>query len=188
MAKIKTTVNLISYDGFNKEETEKLFRAVELLTVGINSDAFKRSVLAHAYKGKKQFAKNDGLTNQQVYNRFMSGDDRNGNGADNKLDLRWKIVATLCPETAIGTTFNRTRTETYRCKLQEMDAGEFAGHIAHEYCHYLGFGHTRHHTAERPYTVPYGIGKMVRRICDVVMSGVTAEDLKKLAALQQLVK
>jgi len=194
MATIQTTIKLHERENFNDEEDQKMDKALELLTIVINSDAFRRSILNFEYDNKKQFSRNyvdlsTPLSNQEVYELFMSGKESTNGVANNVLDLRWKISA-KCPDSAIGTTFNRQRTETYRCKLEEMSAESFAGHIAHEYCHYLGFTHTKKYIVSRPYTVPYGIGKIVRDLCGayVALQQLTSTELDNLTSVGNLVK
>lgn len=182
-----TTINIISHDYFLKKEEELLFKSLELLQIAINSDMFKQKVLNFDYNGKREFNYNQGKTNAEIYELFMSGKEATNGVADYKIDLRLS-VSDNCPRDTVGTTYGQKRTETYRCKLNDMNESQYAGHIAHEYCHYLGFAHTRHDNPTRKYTVPYAIGYILRDLVGAIHLELSAKDLANIKAITKLVR
>lgn len=174
-----TTVNIISVKNFNQREKELLQQSVTLIEQVINSDVFRDRVLKFSYNGKNVFNNNRGLSNEQILKLLLSGKEEYNNRIDNVLDFILEI-STACPKGVIGTTYNGKRTETYRCKINEMNEAEYAGHLIHEYCHYLGFSHSKKYNKTRQYTVPYAIGYLVRDLSTVIVLNISTTQTKNL--------
>jgi hypothetical protein len=182
-----TTINIFNQDNFTDEEAKKLRKACMLLEAAINSDVFRNRVTNFTYNGKKQFNWNEGKTNEEILEIILLGIEERNGGKDEKWDMSLEI-SPRCPKTSIGVTINQKHTITYRCKLADMEPGEYAGHLAHEYCHYLGFSHSENYTPTRKYTVPYAIGYMLAEICGIINLEVTPEELQQLHSIAAAVE
>ena len=159
--------------GFNSDELEKGNKALALLKTVLNSEEFKQEVLNFEYKGQKKFANNDGLTNPEIYKKIMEGVEEGSTEVDYEADLFLKLVNK--PWWNRGDTIGYTKPGvniiyTYRrwFKKKKTTAANYAGHVAHEWCHNLGFNHDRKKTINRSYSVPYGIGGIVDRLAKKV--------------------
>jgi hypothetical protein len=173
-----TKVNIVSKKNFTQEEDTLLNKAVALIEQVINSEAFRKRIIDFSFNGKKKFNFNRGMKNEEIFNLLLSGEERYNNQADTELDFILEI-GDECPQGVVGVTIGGKRTKTYRCKLNEMNAAEYAGHLIHEYCHYLGFTHTKNHNATRKYTVPYAIGYIVRDLATILLLNLPEIDSEK---------
>lgn len=167
-SKLKTS-NQLTIDvymrNFRDSDKEKVYKAVEILETVINSKEFKDRVLNFTFKGEKQFHRNNGLSNKEIYENLMTGEEvlmPNSVGIMN-FDLTlyrsknpWsKVKGYTKPDTMriwMNTKFFR------RTSWTSIDV---AGNMAHEWVHKMGYGHAYKHNPDRPYTVPYAIGYLV---------------------------
>lgn len=120
-----TKVNIISKKNFTQNEEILLNKAIELIEQVINSEVFKNKILNFSYNGKNEFNFNRGMKNEEIYNLLISGKEAYNNQIDFELDFILEI-SNDCPSGVVGTTYGGRRTETYRCKLNEMNAAEYA--------------------------------------------------------------
>lgn len=167
-SKLKTSSQLavdVYMRNFRDSDKEKVYKAVEILETVINSQEFKDRVLNFTFKGEKQFHRNNGLSNKEIYHHIMTGEEvlmPNSVGIMN-FDLTlyrsknpWsKVKGYTKPDTMriwMNTKFFR------RTSWTSIDV---AGNMAHEWVHKMGYGHAYKHNPDRPYTVPYAIGYLV---------------------------
>src|SRR5262249_36899585 len=59
--------------NFSRSDETKVRKAFELINAVIRTKTFRTRVLEHTWKGKKQFADNRGMTNEQIYQAFLAG-------------------------------------------------------------------------------------------------------------------
>jgi len=174
----KVEVKLHSIEGYDEYEQFANRAIIELEKV-INSDEFKKRVLAGEY------IRTNDLNNQQLFDKIILAQEKQGpGGEDNVVDIRvrtlrinsdeskWKNkckigsragtigidgngdgVTAICPQ----------RLEKWG---QENNVASLAGHYAHEYMHILGFGHYKFLSRNkwRQKTFVYKIGKLVSEL------------------------
>ncbi len=112
----------------------------------------------------------------------MSGKERDTE-ADGVIQLRLE-VSDKCPKDVKGTTYGQKRTVTYRCVLNDMTPADYAGHLMHEYCHYLKFTHRKKYNKRRKYTVPYAVGYLVRDLCSIVTLNLSNNEINNIITLK----
>lgn len=149
--------------GFRKDELKKLNSAVQYLQEYCNSAEFKDKIITARYLGKYQFANNDGLSNEQVYNLIMSGKEALQPTEDGEWDISLTIYNTYWRgRNVIGYTYPNTSMQWINRRFFSWFTPEqIAGNLAHEYCHKLGFDHDFNATIKRQYSIPYVVGDVV---------------------------
>ena len=157
-------VQLDSVNGFSEADFAKLKAASCLMESVIRSEEFREHVYAFTWEGGDKFADNRGLSNVQIYEMLQEGREAYSDDADQVANLRLKLYS--------PPFFKRWGVVGYGFAGDPMifinknyfhifSLAEVAGNFAHEWCHKLGFEHDFRRTAKRPYSVPYGIGKIV---------------------------
>lgn len=124
----------------------------------VNTLEFKWAIL------QAKFTETRGLTNQEIYERILSGSDKD-HEADFMLDIYVKSYHKK--NRTLGYTYMSTfKTWVNRRYLADLDpenpddVRHLAGHIMHEACHNMGFRHEHtHHTS-----VPYVVGRIIRNL------------------------
>ena len=152
----------LNLEGFNKSHKEKVYEARELIKEVIASQEFKDQVLGYTYKGKRQFADNGGLTNEQVYKKILEGSEKFTPGKDNQMDLYLKTYSDK-GSTTVGYTYKNVKHVWMNTKYLSMyPAAKITTNMVHEWLHKVGFTHDVEKTAKRPHSVPYAVGYIVR--------------------------
>lgn len=149
--------------GFSRMEEEKIHKAFELIKRVVASDEFKKRVLNKKHNGKKKYYNNNGLSNAQIYKKFLEGSEVLSPGNNNAMDL--DIRAYRTDALVIGYTLPEIKqfyiNRRYLAKSSFTPA-QVAMNITHEWLHKLGFGHEVKPTSNRPHSVPYAIGYIMR--------------------------
>jgi len=133
----------------------------------MNSEAFKTAVL------QLSFIERNGLSNQQIYDLIMSGNDTQ-EGPDREVDLelrfyyRWwsKVIGYVLPN---GEQYLNGKF------LDRMSAANVAGNLGHEYCHKLGFIDPNR---DREQSVPYKVGYLIEELAAQIEEMNRKEKLK----------
>jgi hypothetical protein len=149
--------------NFEAHQEEKIRKASELIRKVISSETFKRRVLNYRYNGKKAFIDNDGLTNAQIYKKILAGRELMTNlGKNHTMDLEIELYSD--PDSiTIGYTYpNIVRIFMNAKYFNRFLPYEVADNMMHEWLHKLGFDHSVENTPERPHSVPYAIGYIMR--------------------------
>jgi hypothetical protein len=156
--------------NFTGARMEKLNRTVEILTTVLNSEEFKQLVLNFSHDGHPgfYFRKDDEgnyvdeyHTNQQVYDKIMAGREKVGNVEDNECDL-YLHIDRRNGGGDVGYGYPSSKwINTYKDWFKSFNALGYAKHLAHEWCHKLGFTHDKNRTANREFSVPYAIGYLI---------------------------
>lgn len=154
-------VNL-KLENFNREQEEKVLKAAELIKKIVVTEEFKNAVHNYTYNGRKAFADNNGLTNQQIYQRILEASEELRPGVDNKMDLDLEVYY---EETR---TVGYTRPSVFKIwmnskYLNKNGPAEVTTNMMHEWLHKLGFKHEIKHSERRMNTVPYAIGYLMER-------------------------
>ena len=151
--------------NFPVEREKKMRESIERLMLVVNSKGFKQRVLDHEYKGEKTFVDNNGLTNEQIYEQIMEGAETLSPEVDEEIDLN--ITLYYKNNSTVGYTYpNRDRIWVNDKFFATNRYGKVAANLLHEWTHKIGFGHDRSRTASRPYSVPYGVGTIIKELID----------------------
>lgn len=169
--------------GFTAKQEKKLTSASKLIRKIVRSAEFKEKVLNHTWNGKKQFADNKGLTNEQIYKKIIEGSERQtGLGKNNTMDLEIELY-TDHDSITIGYTYpSIVRIYMNRKYFNKFRPYQVADNMMHEWIHKIGFGHAVKNTPERPYSVPYAVGYIVKGIARSMRIQKMAEKYNLLAA------
>jgi hypothetical protein len=151
--------------GFDQIQEKKIEAASRLIRNIVRTPEFKKEILAHTWKGKKTFADNNGLSNAEIYQRIIEGSETSTNlGPNNTMDLEIELY-TDYDSITIGYTYpNIVRIYMNRKYFNKFRPYQVADNMMHEWLHKIGFGHAVKDTPERPYSVPYAVGYIVKRI------------------------
>jgi hypothetical protein len=163
-------INIASAIGFDAAGLAKVHEARSILETVFNSPTFKNKVLDFQHEGARgfYFRKNfwgkwldKRYANQEVYNIIMSAAEQAGNIESSQADL----YLNLDPDKGGGTVGygypGKKDIYTYSDWFTSFNAVGYACHIAHEWCHKLGFTHSEKKSRLRKYSVPYAIGYMI---------------------------
>ena len=149
---MKTTVNVKFLNGTCSRK-KKGAEAVEKLNVIINSEEFKKRVLAF------RFTSTQGLKNDQIYSVIMSGKEKltplENYSWDFQVKFYTKRLSKVVGYTYPSITYIYCNTKFF----DKHDIAEVAANFAHEYCHKLGFDHK---SASEHTSIPYAIGYIIR--------------------------
>jgi hypothetical protein len=159
----------VSVDGsrnFSEAETVKLEQAEKLINIVMNSDEFKNAVLNFSYNGVPGFVQNLGMTNQEIYDYLMQGAERYPaqTEADHKMNFDIELyTSSWFGRGTLGYTDTSTKTIHINTRFYDKtEANGIAMNMVHEWTHKMGFDHDQNRTARRDYSVPYGVGYIVR--------------------------
>ncbi len=156
----QTNVNMI---GFTAAQTTKYQAAIAIVKKVIGTEAFRTKVLNHIWSGATQFANNLGRTNAQIYQTVLDAAETLQPAKNNTMDLGVKMYyenSTIIGFTNGSITYINVNTKFF----DQFNAAEVAGNMMHEWMHKLGYDHDFSVTPQRPYSVPYAIGYLVRDI------------------------
>jgi len=153
-------VRPMEVEGFEGSSAVKLDVSFELLEKVVNSEEFKNRVVNFKNsKGERKFASNQGLSNEQIYARFMDGRETLQPQTAGEMNLFLKLYHRPWSK-VIGWTNGDINTIHINWRFfKNFNPWDVAGNLAHEWIHKLGFGHT---SAKEHDSVPYAIGYIVR--------------------------
>lgn len=178
-----------SYTEFTPEQREKFLKIIDIGTKAINSDQFHDLVVNFKWTetywswfrkrsiDHNTFFQNDGKSNEQIYEMFMSGSDKIHPLADGDIDLFLHLY--FANNNVIGYTNQATEEIFINKKFflgnLETPAGNAAiiGNIVHEYMHKMGFDHSYFNNSTRPYSVPYAVGDLAEKVTYDIIKGVS---------------
>lgn len=149
--------------NFSTSQAEKIDQAIEVIKRVVASEEFKKAILNHAFEGKKTFVSNGGLSNLQIYHRFLLGAEELTPEFNNTLDAELELYTES--NQTVGYTNPGTKRIWMNTKyFNYYTPVQVAGNLTHEWMHKLGFGHTQTSTASRPYSVPYAFGTIMNNL------------------------
>jgi len=102
-----------------------------------------------------------GYTNEEVYNKIMSGSETLSPEVDNEADIFLQIRRKYS-RNVIGYTNGTKFQYTYINWFNKMSIEALAGHLAHEWTHRVCFVHDKRNSYSRQFSVPYACGYFVR--------------------------
>ena len=139
LKKIQSTHESIDVEALIKKKDRALF----LLDSVVNTEDFKNAVI-HG-----NFTHRNGMSNEQIYDSFVSQSISKRNIREHltlEIDTtyEWNVTNQKGPHPSVGydnnpgdSTVNTVQVQL----LKELSAEDYAAHIAHEYCHMIGFSH-----------------------------------------------
>jgi len=150
---------------FPVDREEKMLRAIERLMIIVNSEEFRQRVLDHEYNGERTFVDNDGLSNEEIYLKIMEGAEKLSPEVDGEIDI--DVTLYYKNNSTVGYTYPDVARIWVNDKFFATNSlGKVAANLLHEWTHKIGFGHDFSSTASRPYSVPYGVGTIVKELVD----------------------
>jgi len=148
--------------NFSTWDMQKLNQALEIIKVVINSEEFKNRVKNFKWNGKLQYNQNNGLTNEEIFEKIMQGEEELVPGIDHVMNFDLKLYRSRNPFSKV---YGYTNPDTTRVWLNKKfyrrssyTAIDVASNLTHEWLHKIGFGHSFYSNPDRPYTVPYAVG------------------------------
>jgi hypothetical protein len=131
----------------------------------ISSEEFRQRVLNHSYNGVVTFVDNNGLTNEQIYQKILEGAESLNKNPNNAMDI--EIEMYYEDSNTVGYTYGSTSKIFANTKYyNSYKASTITGNITHEWLHKLGFTHAVNYSESRNYSVPYAIGSIVRGLAN----------------------
>jgi hypothetical protein len=141
--------------------TLKKNRALSLLDSIVNLYAFRENVLNGSY------SHTNGLNNEQIFEEFFGNKHKNiREHLTLAIDTSWlwnvKYQNRKHPSIGYDNAAGDSIVHTVQVQLVKyLSPEDYAAHIAHEYCHMIGFSHPNPNKWQG---VPYGIQHIVERM------------------------
>ena len=155
----------VELTDFNIEQEKKMKEALERAQIVLNSTVFRERVLNHTHNGEKTFIENGGKSNEEIYHSIMQAAETLFPEVDEEMDL--DITLYYKNNSTVGYTYpNTTRIWVNSKFFNTYTLGQVAANAVHEWTHKLGYGHGRYNTPERPFSVPYGVGSIIKELVD----------------------
>ena len=153
----------INFVNFKPDEEEKVYKAIDIIKAVIGSKEFKERVLNFEYNGKKEFVDNQGLTNIEIYQKLLDGRESLSPELDHQMDLELELYFSY--RNTVGYTYPEELKIWMNKKFFRVyTPAEVAGNLFHEWTHKLGFAHSFRYNKARDYSVPYGLGYLIREL------------------------
>lgn len=158
----------VKLNNFLDSDKIKLYKAVEILREVMNSPELKSLILKHKFKGQTTFNQNNGMTNLEIYNHLMTGAENLKPEADKVMNFDLTLYRSKNPWSKVkGYTLPDTMRIWLNKKFYRRSSWtsvDVAANMAHEWVHKMGFGHDYNYNADRPFSVPYAVGKLVGKV------------------------
>lgn len=155
----------VELKDFNTKQEEKMRDALAQLKIILNSKVFKERVLNHQYEDESTFVDNNGLSNKEIYEKIMEAAEVLDPEVDQEMDL--KITLYYANNSTVGYTYpDSDRVWVNNKFFAGYSLAKVAANVVHEWTHKLGFGHDFRRTTRRNFSVPYGVGTIVRELIE----------------------
>jgi hypothetical protein len=150
--------------GFSRNQEEKVHKAIELIKLVVASDEFKNAIYSKTYGGKRTFVDNNGLSNRQIYQKILEASEQmNRLGKNNRMDVELQLY--FDNSNVVGYTYpNVARIWMNRKFFDVYDPTQVADNLFHEWLHKIGFTHDFQYSPSRDHSVPYWVGRLVKRL------------------------
>lgn len=167
------SVNIISIKGYAQHEEKFARAALSKFERAMNSKELKDSVINYTCPLGKVFESNAGFSNESIYEILYASVEVYHDEIDNTADLYLELVQKKKPYPSFLKTppeigygdHKEKEIYTYSWWLNQAKDWEYAGHIAHELSHKLGFDHDPKPTPTRIHSVPYAFQHIIETIC-----------------------
>jgi hypothetical protein len=91
---------------FGPDDEAKMKEALARLEIVVNSTEFRDKVIEHIFNGERTFNDNDGLTNEEIYEKLMTGKEELLPTVDNEIDL--DLTLYYSNNSTVGYTYQNT--------------------------------------------------------------------------------
>jgi hypothetical protein len=155
----------IKYFGAKNTEARraKYERAILLFRKVTGLKEFRTAVIEHKKKNGKVGFENTSDSNLAVYNNLLAGAEKLQPAANGTVDM--EIEFYYSNNSTVGYTYPNSKRVWVNTKFfDSYSLSSVAANLIHEWLHKLGYGHDSKATAIRPYSVPYGVGTIMRSI------------------------
>jgi hypothetical protein len=153
-------VQVLETYNYSQRQLQRLSRMTELMRQALNSEALRDYVLNHTYRGRKTFSDNEGLTNEQIYERIRQAREELFENQDHVAEFRSELYYTRRNTVGYVTPAWPSWIMTNTKFFNPWSDADVSGHLAHEWLHLIGFSHYQAFTG----SVPYDVGDEVSRI------------------------
>lgn len=164
---METKIVISKLHKFNKRwKRKKAHRAVALMNRVINSNEFREAVKAFDFTDRRYQKDPKGpieeiMDNLKIYEILKQGNEQYGNRED---DYKWTLHLKLGKFLRQVGRREKELIITQNWFMRRSTDIELAAHWFHEYSHIFGFRHDYEETEERPNSIPYGLGTIVKDV------------------------
>lgn len=149
--------------NFEREDEEKVHKAIEIIKSVVASKEFRDRVLNYTYEGQHQFVDNKGLSNGEIYQILLDGKEDLMPEVDNQMDLELELYYSW--RSTVGYTYPDVLRIYMNTKFFDpYTPAEVAGNVFHEWTHKLGFDHDQSYSVSRDSSVPYALGYLMEEL------------------------
>ncbi len=166
-------VKIIKTQNYSEIQLQKISNAVKKMEKVLNSKVFRYQVLAFTIQGKTGFSykKNwfstfEKYNNDHVYHFIMNPNVEIAKDKTATIELYLSLYSGDIDKTKGKGLPEEDWVHTNQMFFEAASESQLAGHFAHEWCHKLGFCHSRYKWQDpnRQYSVPYAIGNLVETL------------------------
>ena len=166
-------IKVIKTQNYSEIQLQKISNAVKKMEKVFNSKVFKYQVLAFESQGKIGFSykKNwfssfEKFKNDQVYHFIMNPKEGITENETATIELYLSLESGDLINIKEMSLPEELWIHTNLMFFELATESELAGHFAHEWCHKLGFCHSKYNWQDpnRNYSVPYAIGNLVETL------------------------
>ena len=153
----------VKFTNFDELQREKVYKALDSIMRVVETDEFHQFVLNFTYKGKKRFAENNNLTNEEIYQKILAGAENFRPIQDQTMNLNLNLYYKR--NSTVGYTYPGVE-EIYinNYFFAGYEVKQVARNLFHEWLHKLGFDHKSSKKSVRPYSVPYAVGNKMMEL------------------------
>ena len=160
----------VALTKFNSQDEAKVMTAIELIKRVIKSEEFRKRVIEFSYAGKRGFVDNQGLSNEQIYQKLIEGSETLDPVVDHEMDLDLELYYSR--RSTVGYTYPDGLKIWMNTKFfNAYNPAQVAGNIFHEWSHKLGFEHAFRYSDSREFSVPYALGYLVEELSKKYLLG-----------------
>jgi hypothetical protein len=165
-------VNIATAKGFSPDELKKVQAAGDALNKILNNEIFRERVLKFTTDGlfrfyyRRSFLGNwidKPYSNHEVY-EILTQNSGNSNPDVKQINLNLEMLPGGKNEQLGYTNPDTQCIYIYRNWFNNLSLAGYTSHLAHEWCHQLGFTHADRPTEKNDHSVPFGIGSITEKL------------------------
>ncbi len=166
-------VNIISMKGYSAADQKFVRAALAKFEEAMNSSQLKERIMNYTCSLGQVFESNAGFSNKAIYDILYASVEVYNDTMNNTADLYLELIQKKRPypsfllsslEAGYGNHMEK-EIYTYSWWFNQAKDWQYAGHIAHELSHKIGFDHDPRPTATRKFSVPYAFQSIIESIC-----------------------
>jgi hypothetical protein len=165
-------VNIATAKGFSTDELQKVYAAQHTLNKILNNEKFRERVLRFTTDGLFRFYYRRSFlgkwidrphSNHEVY-EILTHSSGEQSANIKQVNLNLEMLPGGQEEQLGYTNPDDQRIYTYRNWFNSLSLAGYTSHLAHEWCHQLGFTHASKPDEKTHNSVPFGIGHITQEI------------------------